>query len=69
MLRDLSRSKELGWWSTHLGRSSSRSSTSDTSYAWISYGSDPVCFSCTATSASSCDPVWYKYISKYANGA
>jgi hypothetical protein len=42
MLRGLSRSKELGWWSTHSGRSSSCSSTSGTSCAWISCGSDPV---------------------------
>jgi hypothetical protein len=31
MLRGLPRSKALGWWSTHSGRSSSCSSTSDTS--------------------------------------
>jgi hypothetical protein len=67
MLRGLPRSKELGW--LHSDRSSSCSSTSGTSCAWVSCGSGTVYSSCTATSASSCDPVWCKCISKYANGA
>jgi hypothetical protein len=65
----LPRSKELGWWSTHSGKSSPCSSTSETSCAWISCGSVPACSSCTATYTSSCDPVWYNCISTYANGA
>jgi hypothetical protein len=69
MLRGLPRSKELGWWSTHSGRSSSYSSTSDTSYAWASGGSDLVCSSWTVTSNSSCDLVWCKCISKHVNRA
>jgi hypothetical protein len=69
MLRGLPHSKELGWWSTHSGRSSSCSSISGTSCAWISCRPDPVCSSWTATCNSSCDSVWCNYISKYANGA
>jgi hypothetical protein len=69
MLRGLPRSKELGRWSTHSGKSSPCSSTSSTSYVWMSYGSAPACSSCTATGTSSCDPVWYNGISNYASGA
>jgi hypothetical protein len=69
MLRGLPRSKELGWWSTHSGRSSSCSSTSGTSCAWISCGSAPVCSSCTAICTSSYDPVWCICVSDYVIGA
>jgi hypothetical protein len=69
MLWGLPRSNELGWWSTHSGKSSPCSSSSSTSCAWISCGSDPVCSSCTATGNSSCDHVWCNCISKHANGA
>jgi hypothetical protein len=69
MLRGLPRSKKLGWWSTHSGRSSPYSSTSATSYVWISYGSALACSSCTATCTSSCDPVWCNCISEDASGA
>jgi hypothetical protein len=69
MLRGLPRSNELGWWSTHSGRSSPCSSSSGTSYAWIFCGSAPVCSSCTATCTSSCDPIWCICISDYASGA
>jgi hypothetical protein len=69
MLRGLPRSKELGWWSMHSGRSSPCSSTSSTSSAWISCGSAPAYSSCTATCTSSCDPVWCIWISEYAIGA